>query len=137
MFLPGRIRCYLLLTTSVMPCVQLVSGLESRLGKFEARVDGSISELQAKVTLIEGRLKFVERASVAERVSSASVLSAASAPASPMKEPDTTYVCSAQFNFACLFAHRSYIGACVCGTPAKVIVAICVIKCLVQGCTNR
>lgn len=91
-----------------MRCFQLVSGLESRLGMFEERIDGSISELQAKVTLIEGRLKFVERAPVAGGVASASVLSAASAPASPMKEPDTTYG-SPHRNFACLFALGSYV----------------------------
>ena len=92
-----------------MRYVQLVSGLESRLGMFEARVDGSLSELQGKVTLMEGRLKFVERAPVAGAVASASALAAASAPASPMKEPDTTCVYTAQRT---AFAH-------LCATPTR------------------
>lgn len=72
--------------------LQLVSGLDSRLGQFEARVDGSLSELQAKVTLMEGRLKFVERTPAIGGLTSASALSAASAPASPIKEPDAACV---------------------------------------------
>ena len=72
--------------------MQLVLCLDSRLGLFEARVDGSLADLQAKVTLMEGRLKFVERAPVAGGSKSASALSGASAPASPMKEPASTCV---------------------------------------------
>jgi len=86
--------------------VKLMSGLESRLGQFETRVDGSLSELHAKVTLMEGRLKFVERthpasttgadgAGVAAAAARATptTLPASSAPASPIKEPaDATCV---------------------------------------------
>ena len=64
----------------------LMTGMESRLGLFEMRVDGSLSELQAKVTLMEGRLKFVERTAATGTGGSMKV-KGNSAPASPMKEP--------------------------------------------------
>ena len=107
-----------------MRCVQLVSGLESRLGLFETRVDGSLSELQAKVTLMEGRLKFVERAPLAGAVASGSALSAASAPASPMKEPETTCVYTGRYTLlACLRATQT----CGAGVRGDAVLSVAVL----------
>jgi hypothetical protein len=61
---------------------QSFASLEERLESFEMQVNTSVCELQAQVTLMEGRVRCVE-----ESAQTAAASAALSHPASPMKEP--------------------------------------------------
>ena len=65
---------------------------------------------------MEGRLKFVERTPAIGGLASASALSAASAPASPIKEPDAACVLATLRTNAhcCASLPRTWSNVCVC-----------------------